>query len=345
MAENTPITPENVLRTDIQELTLDKRFGSLVFDNAQKKLSKAQTWLKEVKDLKYEELLLDSDTKQVNNIIRKLAEHLEWVRNFEISSVPNPKQEHDGLNSRVDSFFNDVYSQIVMRILPFLRDERRKEKPDEHKLDEEIKKVVQLRTDLEKELKSVQEETEKIRITGKVVGSAKGQRAAVRMASHFDNEVARYEGLARKWLLGVAGGYLCVVGILIWLGVIMAIYLNQIIALSETINTSSIWSAVISKLVILAALWYGLSFIIKNYNVNSQLAAVNRHRAAVARTLEDFVAVEQQQENPRLSEMLQNATDAMFKNMPIGFVSKTEKETSNPVLQIVNDLIGIKNNT
>ena len=94
---------------------------------------------------------------------------------------------------------------------------------------------------------------------------------------------------------------------------------------------------------IIAALWYRLSFIVKNYNVNSHLAAVNRHRAAVARTLEDFIVAEQQQENPRLSEILQNATEAMFKHAPIGFVSKTEKESSAPVLQIVNDLIGIKN--
>lgn len=338
------ITPENVFTIDVPKLALDSRFGSLVFEQSSKKLTKAQEWLKETHDLKYSELLLQNDVNQVNNLTKKLAEHLEWLRNFDIGAVANAKQEHDGFDSRIDGFYNDVYSQVLMRLLPFLREERRRENPDQQQLDEEVKKVVQIRSELETELKNIKEETQKIRTTDKKVGSAKGERAAVRMAAHFDSEVTRYDDLAKRWFWGVVGGYVVVVGILIWLGIISANYVNQVLSLPETANTTGVWSAVVSKLVILAALWFGLSFIIKNYNVNSHLAAVNRHRAAVARTLEDFVAVEQQQEKPHLSEMLQHATDAMFKHAPIGFVSKTEKENSNPVLQIVNDLIGIRNN-
>lgn len=335
------ITVENVFTVDVPKLALDSRFGSLVFENANKKLTKAQAFLREVFELGYEELLNDSDRNQVENLTNKLVGHLEWLRNFDIGAVANAKQEHDDFESRIDGFYNDVYSQVLMRLLPFLREERRREKPDEKQIDEEVKKIVQIRTDLENELGAIREETNKIRTTNKEVGSAKGERAAVRMAAHFDAEVTRYEGLAKYWLRGVIGGYIVVVGVLIWLGIMTASYVTQIVTLPNTVDTSAIWSAVVSKLVILAALWYGLSFIIKNYNVNSHLSAVNRHRAAVARTLEDFIAVEQRQENPNISGILQNATDAMFKNMPIGFVSKTEKDASNPVLQIVNDLMGV----
>lgn len=335
------IDRENVFTIDVPKLALDSRFGSLVFENANKKLTKAQSYLKEVHELGYTELLNDNDTRQVEKLIGQLIEHLAWLQNFDIGAVANAKQEHDGFESRIDGFYNTVYDQILMRILPFLREERRREKPDEKQIDEEVKKIVQIRSDLENELGAIREETSKIRTTNKEVGSAKGERAAVRMAAHFDAEVTRYEGLAKYWLWGVIGGYAVVVGVLIWLGVMTASYVTQIITLPDTVDTSAIWSAVVSKLVILAALWYGLSFVIKNYNVNSHLSAVNRHRAAVARTLEDFIAVEQQQENPNISGILQNATDAMFKNMPIGFVSKTEKEASNPVLQIVNDLMGV----
>lgn len=344
MAENTNITLENVFDIDIPKLALDSRFGSLVFENASKKFSQAQAWLKETHDLEYKELLLESDIQQVTNLTSRLVEHLEWIRNFDIGVVANPKQEHDGFNNRIDSFYNDVYSQILMRILPFLREERRRKNPDQEQLDEEVKKVVQIRSELEKELKSVREETQKIRITNKEVGSARGERATARLAAHFDNEVVRYENISRKWFIAVILGYTVIVGVLVWLGVITTSYVNRILALPDIVSTNGLWSVIISKLVILAALWYGLSFIIKNYNVNSHLSAINRHRAAVARTLEDFIAVELQQENPRISEILQNASEAMFKNMPIGYVSKTEKETGNPVLQVVNDLIGIRNN-
>lgn len=335
------ITTENVFDIDVPALALDSRFGSLVFENANKKLGKAQSFLKEVYDLRHQELLNDNDIKQVGNLTNKLVEHLEWLRNFDIGTVSNAKQEHDNFEIRIDGLYNDIYGHVLMRILPFLREERRRENPDEKQLDEEVKKAVQIRAELETELRGIREETQKIRTTNKEVGSAKGQRAAVQMAAHFDKEAGRYAIFARYWLWGVVVGYVIIMSVLVWLGVIAASYMQQIVSLSYTVNTGGIWSAVISKLVILAALWFGLSFVIKNYNVNSHLAAVNRHRAAVARTLEDFIAVQLQQEKPRLSEVLRNATDAMFKNVPVGFVSKTERDQGNPVLQIVNDLMGV----
>ena len=203
-----------------------------------------------------------------------------------------------------------------------LREERRRENPNQGKLDEEVKRAVQIRSELEEELETIKEETQKIRTTSKDVGSEKGRRAAVKMAAHFSAEVERYEGLSKKWLIGVVIGYAVIVGILIWMGTIAATYIKEFAVLSENTDTSFIWGAVLSKLVILAALWYGLSFLIKNYNVNSHLASVNRHRTAVASTMEDFVAAEQQQEKPQISEVLQNASDAMFRNVAIGYVSK-----------------------
>ena len=210
-----------------------------------------------------------------------------------------------------------------------MREERRRENPDEKKLEEEIRKVSQLRGELEDELKSVREDVEKIKTTGNEVGAAKGERATLRLAQHFESEAEKYQDNARRWFKGVISGYLFVVCILI---IFVVLYLTKTVSFSI--------EAGVAKLVLAAALWYGLSFIVKNYNVNSHLAAVNRHRAAIARTLEDFLASNPQQK----AAMLRNATEAMFKNAPIGFISKAEKENTNPVLQIVNDLIGIRNN-
>jgi len=345
-----PITTENVFEVDVQKLALDSRFGSLVFEEASKKLSKAQKWLKEAHDLKYTELLLPTGIGQIDTLINQLVVHLEWLRVFDIGAVTNPKDEHDQFNSRIDNWYNGVFTQLSMGFLPFLREERRRENPDQNQFDKEVTKIIQIRTDLEKELKNTLEETQKIRTTNKEVGSAKGVHAAVQLAKHFDGEVVRYEKNANLWFSAVVIGYTIVLVVLVSLGVATAAYMDKIFAVSKTASSTAaiftgnngIWGAIISKLVLFAALWYGLSFIIKNFNVNSHLAAINRHRAVAARTLEDFIAVEQQQEKPRLSEVLQNASEAMFENMPIGYVSKTEKENGNPVFQIVNDLIGIK---
>jgi len=347
---NEPITSENVFDIDVQKMALDSRFGSLVFEKAGKQLERMLVWLKEARDLKYTELLLPRGINQVNNLITRLAEHIEWLRKFDIGTVTNAKNEHDQFNSRVESLYNDVFTQISMGFLPFLREERRRENPEQNQFDNEVKKIIQIRTDLEKELKNTLEETQKIRITNKEVGSAKGVHAAVQLAKHFDAEVVRYEKNAKLWFLAVVIGYIIVLGVLVSLGIATATYMDKIFAVSKTASSTAsiitdangIWGAIISKLVLFAALWYGLSFAIKNFNVNSHLSAVNRHRAVAAKTLEDFIAVEEQQEHPRLSEVLQNASEAMFKNIPIGYVSKTEKESGNPVFQIVNDLIGMK---
>lgn len=229
-----------------------------------------------------------------------------------------------------------------MKYLPFLREEKRRQNPDEKKIEDEVRRVSQLRKGLAEELESVKSDIEKIRTTGKELGTAKGTRAIVDTGQHFDKEVVRYQNLAKIWLTLAVIGYIVIVCILA-----LEIF-PQIEELIDLFNNpeasyiSSIWVIVVSKLVILATLWYGLSFIIKNYNVNSHLASINRHRATVAKTLEDYISVEQQQENPRLSEMLKSATEVMFKNAPIGFISKTEKETGNPVLQIINDVMGAR---
>jgi hypothetical protein len=346
------IDDENVLSVDVESIAMDERFGSLKFEGANKKLKDIQSWLIEARDLGYDKLLIEGDINIVKSYTTDLKKHLQWLLTFDIASTAtNVKQEHDNFENLINKHYNNVYQTLVMRLLPFLREERRRQNPNERKLDEEVRQAAQLRADLEKELKTVRADIEQIKNTKQEVGAAKGERATVLLAAHFDNEVKGYEKTARYWFWSVVLGYAVVVGILAWLGMIASSHIDQLITLSvsadgvgATLNSSVIWSAVISKLVIVAALWYGLSFVIKNYNVNSHLAAVNRHRAAVARTLEDFIAVEQQQEKPRLAEMLQNATEAMFKHAPIGFVSKTEKESGNPVLQIINGLMGARGN-
>lgn len=341
--EQEKITPENVFQVDIEKLALDSRFGSLVFENANKKLSKMQRWLKEAHDLGYKELLLEDEARQIDQLTNQLVEDLEWLRQFDIGSVNDAKVQHDQFEDQVDKHFNNVYKQVVKNHLPFLREENRRQNPEEKKLDDEVRKAAQLRSDLEKEFAQVREETEKIRTTGKEVGGAKGKRAAVRLATHFDTEATQYQDKADWWFRIAILGYVIVVGILLLFGWMAISYISALTTNAETTNTGMVLSVAATKLVIIAALWYGLSFVLKNYNVNSHLAATNRHRAAVARTLEDFLAVEQQQENPRLIEVLQNSAEAMFKNAPIGFISKTEKDSNQPVLKIVNDLMGLKN--
>lgn len=329
--EADDIDQSTVLEVNIASIALDERFGNLKFESANTKLSKVQEWLKEARDLDYKKLLLPEHISNLQNYTDFLVEKLKWLCSFDISTTAgNPRAEHDQFESQVDSFYNGVYESLKMKYLPFLREERRLENPEEKKVDEEVRKAAQLRADLENELKKVRVDIEQIKNTKQEVAAAKGERGAAWLAAHFQAEVSTYQGKADGWYK---------IGTWFYGGIIFAI-VGIAIYYTGWGNWSGIsWQSAGSKLVFFAALWYGLSFLIRNYNVNSHLAAVNRHRAAVAMTLEDFLATNSE----RQAEMLKNATEAMFKNSPVGYITKAEKDSGNPILEVVNKVIGSRN--
>lgn len=340
---NLEITRSSVLEVPIKELAEKRSAQGLDFSETANKLVLIQNWLSDTIKFEFTSILSPDDCNQVIAYIDELIQRLEWLRVLDFGTLTSaPRPEFEAYVAAVNALHTRAYNFLFKDILPLLRDEIRRKNPDNEKIEEELKKIVGLRKDLEREVNEAKTEAEKIRSGIKDEGVAKGDRASLLLAVYFDDEVNRYTTSANRWLSVVMVGYGIVLFFLYYLGTLTEGYIEAIIEVEKTIPIKDVWFLIISKIVILAALWFGLSFLIKNFNVNSHLAAVNRHRAAVARTLADFIVAEQSQEAPRLSEMLQSATNAMFKNSPIGFVSKTEKEASNPVLQIVNDVMGLR---
>jgi len=77
LERNMDITPENVFDVNIKELALDKRFGSLMFEDANKKLSKVQGWLKEAHDLGFQDLLLGEGVTRINSFTKQLVDQFQ----------------------------------------------------------------------------------------------------------------------------------------------------------------------------------------------------------------------------------------------------------------------------
>lgn len=338
------ISVENVLTINISEIALNENFGNLKFENANTKLSKVQEWLVEAKDLSFNELLLPAQVSVLQSYTNQLVANLQWLSNFDFTTiVGNPKAEHDSFENQIDSFYNDVYENLRMRYLPFLREERRRENPEEKALDEEVRKASQLRADLENELKSVRADIDQIRSTRQEVGVAKGERGAVRLAEHFFIETNTYNAKTKRWFISVIIIYVVIILLLCIFGTQTINNANQLFTQLPdqkeiAKDLTPLFIGGVAKFIIIASLWYGLSFLIRNYNVNSHLAAVNRHRKAVASTLEDFL----ESNPPQQEAMLKNATEAMFKNAPIGFVTKAEKDSGKPIVEIVNKIIGAR---
>ena len=71
------ITGKEPLETiKIDELTLDPKFGSLIFQNANKKLEKIRKWLIELDQLDYKGQLPENIIEQINNEAQKFDQHL-----------------------------------------------------------------------------------------------------------------------------------------------------------------------------------------------------------------------------------------------------------------------------
>ncbi|MBI2514935.1 hypothetical protein HYV91_01985 [Candidatus Wolfebacteria bacterium] len=327
------INDQNVLTADIESIAQDRRFDELKFENAKDKLSKVQKWLVEAKELNFEKLLISEDITRISDIKNQLIKYLQDLLTFDNRTTrENAKQEHDSLENQVEKYYNGAYQHIAMRILPFLRQEVARSSEDAKELEKRQKsasqaekKYKELSEKLETRFQELDQQEKELDEKKKQVESGHGELAAVRLTKHFQGEADNYAELSNNWLKIRSKFYW---GIIIIILILAAIYFYvgwEKISLQLGV----------AKIIFLSALWYGLAFATRNYNINSHLAAVNRHRAAVARTLEDFL-----ESNPeRKSEMLKNATEAMFKHAPIGFVTKAEKDSGNPLFEIINKII------
>ena len=279
--------------------------------------------------------------------VHRQLPYLKRLARFDIRADQNFRAEHDSYENEIQSFYQDFIQHYGSWIAIFRQDTERKS-VDKQTIEVERNLLVEARKqseELVRELQALKKERDSLK-------SGKSAIAATKLAIHFNREARSYNTKANWWFIAVVTGYISLLYFLYKFTSESLRYLNQwsvsqfdtqanIGQISMQLNYAPVVITGFAKFIILAALWYGLSFLIRNYNVNSHLSAVNRHRTAVAMTLDDFLI-----SNPeRQSEMLKNATDAMFKHAPIGFIVKAEKDSGNPILEIVNKIIGNKSNS
>lgn len=333
------INRENLRKININTLTLKQEFGALVFDNAHKKLVKIRNWITELEDLDYQNELPVNLVNSINNFVEEFLNHLRWLENFNITTSGNPKQDHDNFESRIDDFYNNFIS-TVLSSLTYLRQEAEKKSKDKRKIYSERKELVQVRkqydamiSDLKLQLKSLQQEKNKIAATH-------GEIGAVKFGKHFEREELKDDRKAIKWLELRDYWFRVLLYIII---ANFVIYFYLFIA-----NKLSWWPKFppkdfftleygLVKLALLTLLSYAISFASRNYNVNSNLSTLNCHRKNIAETLNSFLATNPEKEDR--SKILTTAAEAMFKHQPIGYLPKIESKDDGPVASIINNIL------
>lgn len=328
MVDPSQITTNSLKNIDLKEVALDEgRLGGLKFENAWPMIKRMQDYFVELDELGYQkELENDDDLRQIDSLRERLVALLQRIAAFNPGINANDnKTTHDNLEREVDGIFRET-SRAVRLPLLYLRNELARKSSDQQSIEFEQKAAKRAREKSEEILGQLQQKLEQITEREQRIATGHEKIATMGLALHFESEARKYGDEVKKWFKW---------GCVVYGTIILFVGGNFIYHWWKGWDKITLQEGV-AKVIIFAAMWYVFAFVIKNYNVSSHLSSVNRHRSAVARTLEDFLATD----DPRKAEMLENGTEAMFKHAPIGYITKAEKESNSPIFEIVNQILG-----
>ena len=333
------ITEENVLTVDIPSIAHDRRFAELKFENAQKKLPKIQKWLIEGNELGAKELLNAEDLNSLKNLTKDLVQHLENLLTFEIRTTNDTaSNEHQNIESRIESFYNSAYQKLPKDILPFLRQETARATSDVKELERSQKEAIKTKKEYEGYLEELKKQLGELGKRQQEISSKKGEIAAITFGNHFEQAATDYKVIAEdRWFS---------IGKWSFIALLAVVSVNIIVYLVMFVGEKLIWWSLkptdfftleyaLVKLALLLLLSYLVGFSSRQYSINSHLAASNNHRKNIAETMRYFY--ESDIGDSAKTAIVDRGTEAMFKNLPIGHISKSEgRDSEGPIHQVIN---------
>lgn len=339
MAEE--IKRETVTKVDIEKLALNKDFGRLTFKESLPFLQKTQALFREFDELNYQNNLSQEEINSIDSKKDQFVQQLTQLQQFDIGQA-NSQVAHDNLEQQFINFHNST-SRELRTPLVYLRQEAALQSKDERNLQEEQKTATKARKQSEEILEQLRKELDSIRKETKEVAEASGERAAVTFGKHFESQAGEYSTKAVNWLTQRSTFFKW---LLVIIGVNFIFYLFLFITnklgVKPNIAPGEFFTPEygVVKLTLLALLSYAIGFAGKNYNINSNLEAVNKHRKNVAETLSDFLKTKPEADDR--SQLVKSAAEAMFRNSPSGYGSKRESKDDGPIHEVVNNIISPK---
>lgn len=341
------VTIDNLNIIDIEDIGLNQnRFGPLTFDISVPLLVKLQGLSKELDELNYRENLSPSEISQIDQFKDKLTEHIKKLQVFDISSQPNPKEVHDLYENEITNYYNDI-TRNLRSILTFLRQEELYKASDKTNLKKQQKVAIeakkefdQLSTELKTQINQLNKQIEEIEKQKNEIASGKGELAVKVLAKHFSEEVKINDKEASKWLKLRNKFYwslVAVIGVNILTYILLFIFGNQLKLVAFETRSVFTLEYLLLKLAVISILSYALVFTSKQYSINSNLVSINKHRRNVALTIDDFLETKPDPEVR--SQIIRQGTEAMFKQLPIGYIGKSEAKESSPIYEIINNVL------
>jgi len=330
---------DQIKKIDIKSLALNKeKLGVLIFEQSWSKLEELRSLFLEFIDLDYKKNLSRDEIQSIDDSLNQFWRFLQRLEQFNIE-LPNAKQIHDGFEKEVENFYHNTTKNLRTSLI-YLRQEAARKSQDQRSLAEEQKAATKAKKQYEELYEQLKNQLESLQKQKKEIEVAHGEVATKYLATQFDKQAREYEENAKIWLGRRNKLYLLLLGIIIANFSVYILFFILYKTGKINLPPHEIFTLEYGfvKLALLAILSYGVGFASKNYNINSHLAAINKHRRNVAQTLEDFLST-----NPdRKTEMLRQATEAMFKHVSVGYIKREEQKDNGPIYEIINKFLPSK---
>lgn len=323
-----PDSPRNL---DLASICTDKaKLGPLTFDNSLPLLEKIKEYIVELEDLDYKDNLTVNEAGKVESVKNDfLNSHVKKIQNFQVGVA-------DSMNIKIniERDINNFYNTALTNLRPLLT-ALRLELQSNNKTQKELQLSLTNAKKLEKELREkIQDVSMGIEKDKKEVEKGKGVVSAQFLSKEFDSQFSIHEDKAETyWYPKIRYYYIALFGFaVISFGTYVFIrekYPNDSKFLIE-------WA--IFSLLIISLFFYGLNFSNKNFNIQKNLAALNKHRRNVAQTFQGFLnsGVD---DNDIKNALLKESAEAMFKNESTGYLSKDQMQITTPIQEMVTKIV------
>lgn len=315
---------EKLTEFQIEDLVRENELGSqLSFKDAESTIIKTIDLFNRAKTVNYEDVPYNL-LNNFNNQLEAANERFDSFKSFN-PNQNNPVNQRDSLITQLDNQYDGYYQHTLPILTVGLL--------SGNDLSVQQAKIDQLVSDLDKKTKETEKKGEEyLTQLDETLKSAEEAAAKVGVSRHsqiFNTESTEHERQSKIWLKWTVG-------------VLMAIVVAAIIFIfvfpDTTSSSAEIIQFSITKVIVLSAMFYGLSICNRNYKAHKHNATLNKHRQNALSTFETFskaAGTDTQTKNAVLIE----ATHTIFSNQQTGYLnSEKDNESSNKIVEIIKNV-------
>lgn len=314
---------EKILSYSIEELTREEELGTqFSFKEIEENFVRIIDLFKRIKEVNLKEVPFNL-LKAINAQITNASSFFDQVKTFD-PTLNNSTNTRQGIVNHFLNAYDGYYTHSIPILSVGLL--------NNNDLSVERSKMNQLISELEAQKKESAEESEKkLSDLNDILESAKSAATQIGVSKHstvFKTESEFHEDESKKWLT-----YTTYILIGIALAAIGLAFIGQLFK-----GNAEIVQFTITKIVVLTALFYGLSITNRNYKAHKHNAIMNKHRQNALSTFETFSGAAGTDDQTRNAVLLET-THSIFSNQATGYL-KTEgdSDSNSKIIEIIKSV-------